>query len=128
LSRDNPGRTSCRVGEVARGFAPFSFRFDKVERFPNSAVYYLAPREASPFHEFQRRLASSGLRFAPVEFSYVPHCTIAILSQGAPAEAHAETLACPVPTEDILVSSVSFWSVDHERQEARQGETLMLGT
>lgn len=116
-----------KVGNVARGFAPFSFRFAKVERFPESNVYYLAPGDGSPFHEFQRRLADCGLRFESTPFEYVPHCTIAILAPDAPAEAHADVWACPVPAVDVQVLSVSFWSVDREQQIAQQGECIPLG-
>jgi len=117
-----------RVGEVARGFAPFSFQFDKVVRFPDSGVYYFAPHDASHFHDFQLRLADCELRFEPAAFSYVPHCTIAVLARDPSSEAHAEVLACPVPADDIRVSSVSFWSVDRSKQEARRGECISFGS
>ena len=116
-----------KVGGIARGFAPFAFRFAKVERFPESNVYYLAPGDGSPFHEFQSRLAGCGLRFESTPYAYVPHCTIAILAQDAPVEAHAEVRACPVPAGDIQVLSVSFWSVDREQQLAQRGECIGLG-
>src|SRR5258706_16433093 len=116
-----------KVGGVARGFAPFSFRFAKVERFPRSNVYYLAPGDNSAFHEFQRRLAGRGLRFEPTPFDYVPHCTIAILPIEASEAAHAEVVAFRVPSGDIRVSSVSFWSVDRVKQLAEQGARIALG-
>lgn len=117
-----------KVGGVARGFAPFSYRFAKVTRFPASNVYYLAPEETSCFHDFQARLAASGLRFAPTPYEYVPHCTIAILAEDASADTHAAVAACPVPKDVIQVSSVSFWSVDEKRQSATQGARVALGS
>jgi hypothetical protein len=75
----------------------------------------------------QRRLANCGLRFEPSPYDYVPHCTIAILPADAAAAVHAEVRACPVPLHNIEVSSVSFWSVDHSLQIARQGERIALG-
>lgn len=117
-----------RVGEVAKEFEPFSFRFRRVERFPATNVYYLAPDDSSLFHDFQHRLASCGLLFESTPFDYVPHCTIAILAQDATAEAHSEVSACRVPTDQIRVFSVSFWSVDREKQLAQQGERIGLGT
>lgn len=115
-----------RIGEVARAFAPFSFRFSGVKCFPKSSVYYLAPEDGARFHDFQRRLANCGLRFEASPYEYVPHCTIAILPADAAAEAHDEVRACPVPSDNIKVSSVSFWSVDQSRQIARQGERIAL--
>ena len=116
-----------RVAQVAQGFPPFAFRFASVERFPDSGVYYLAPHDDAAFHEFQRRLANCGLRFAPTPYDYVPHCTIAILAADADAGAHAEVRACPVPADNIEVSSVSFWSVDQAKQLVQQGERIALG-
>jgi 2'-5' RNA ligase len=115
------------VEEVARGFAPFTFRFEKVSRFPDSNVYYLSPSESSRFQRFQSRLAGCGLRFQPAPFSYVPHCTIAILPPEAAESARAEIMACPIPRDDIRVSSVSFWSVDAPNQQCYQGESVALG-
>jgi 2'-5' RNA ligase len=116
-----------RVGEVARAFAPFKFRFSGVNCFPESSVYYLAPDDDTQFLEFQRRLANCGLRFEASPYEYVPHCTIAILPANAAAAAHDEVRACTVPPENIEVSSVSFWSVDDSRQSAQQGERIALG-
>jgi len=116
-----------RVSEVAHGFPPFPFRFGRVERFPASAVYYLAPQDNRPFDAFQQRLANSGLRFEPTPYEYVPHCTIAILPPDAADAAHAEVQACPVPLESMEIASVSFWSVDRARQVPVQGECIQLG-
>src|SRR5262249_1370036 len=117
-----------RIVEVARDVQPFSFRFGSIERFPDSTVYYLAPLNEHPFHDFQRRLGASGLRFEATPYEYVPHCPIAILSAEAGKEAHAEVRACPVPAQIMDVVSVSFWSVDHHRNLAIQGERIDLGS
>lgn len=111
-----------QVGAVAQGFAPFTFQFGSVARFSGSSVYYLSPREARRFHEFQDRLARCGLRFEPVPFSYVPHCTIAILPEDAAESAHAEVMACTVPDHDIRIS------VDAPNQQCRQEERIPLGS
>ena len=118
---------SGRVAGIAGRFAPFSFQFEKVARFPDSSVYYLAARDDFHFHEFQRRLAGCGLRFEPTQYAYVPHCTVAILAPDATAEAHAEVKACAVPVGELQVSSVSFWSVDRARGVAQKGECIALG-
>ena len=117
-----------QVGAVAQGFAPFTFQFGGVARFSGTSVYYLSLREAGQFHFFQDRLARCGLRFEPVPFSYVPHCTIAILPEDAVASAHSEVMACTVPDHDIRISSVSFWSVDASNQQCYQEECIPLGS
>ena len=116
-----------RVARVARDFQPFTFRFGSVERFPESAVYYLAPLNEHPFHEFQRRLARSGLLFEPTPYEYVPHCTIAILPEDAGEETHAAVGACPISSQVMEVTSVSFWSVDPALPAAQRGKSVQLG-
>jgi len=102
---------------------------DEVTRLRSreSSAYYLSPADDIGFHDFQRRLANCGLRFEPSPYEYVPHCTIAILAADAAAEAHAEVRAFPVPSDNIRVSSVSFWSVDQSHQVAQQGQRIALG-
>lgn len=39
----------AHVGQVAKDFAPFAFRFEKIARFPDSSVYYLCPPRQCPF-------------------------------------------------------------------------------
>lgn len=76
-----------RVNRVAAGYRRFGFRFDKVLRFPQSHTYYLAPREERQFRDFQRRLADSGLRFAPTPLEYVPHwCAVSGRQGGSRAK------------------------------------------
>src|SRR5688572_18134824 len=82
-----------KVQGVARGFSPFKFRFSSVECFPNSNVYYLAPFDNRPFHDFQQRIAVCGLSFAATPYSYTPHCTIAALSNDASDNPHEELMA-----------------------------------
>lgn len=114
------------VGEVARHFPPFTFRFEKVSCFPGTTVYYLSPRESAPFFDFQRKLHDCGLSYEPTPFTYTPHCTIVILAEPN-QEAHAEIMACPVPDIEIRVASVSFYSVDALSNECHQRERLLLG-
>jgi 2'-5' RNA ligase len=114
------------VGEVARTFPPFTFRFEKVSCFPGTTVYHLSPRESAPFVEFQRKLKDCGLSYEPTPFAYTPHCTIVILTD-ANEDAHAEIMACPIPVLDIRVASVSFYAVDALSNECHQQERLVLG-
>lgn len=115
------------VGEVARKFPPFTFRFERVSLFPGTAAYYLATRESAPFFDFQRNLHDCGLSYEPTPFTYTPHCTIVILAEPNEA-AHAEIMAFPVPDIEIRVASVSFYTVDKSSNACNQHERLALGT
>lgn len=115
------------VGEVARNFPPFTFRFEKVSYFPGTNAYYLSPQESAPFFDFQRKLRDCGLLYEPTPFTYTPHCTIVVLTEPNP-ESHAEIMACPVPDKEIQVASVSFYTVDELSNACNQHERLALGT
>jgi 2'-5' RNA ligase len=116
-----------KVREAARGFAPFSFRFGTVNCFPGSNVYYLQPVEEMQFRTFQARIAASGLSFEPIPYDYVPHCTIAEVSETRGTNAREELLQCPVPDHEIPITSVSFYTVDRQTQRCYQHERVALG-
>jgi 2'-5' RNA ligase len=116
-----------KVQATAMAFSPFRFRFSGVTYFPGSTVYYLAPADAAPFHDFQRRLAASSLSFQPTPYSFTPHCTIAELSVDVASSARKELMAFEVPDYDILVESVSIYTLETEAQNCYQHERIALG-
>ena len=116
-----------KVRAVAKGFSPFKFHFGSAKRFLNSNVYYLAPSNEAPFHDFQGKIAACGLCFEPTPYSYTPHCTIAAPSDDISDEAHNELMAFPVPDHEIQVASVSFYTVETESQRCYQHERIELG-
>jgi 2'-5' RNA ligase len=116
-----------QLSDVARSFAPFEFNFAKVESFPETQVYYLAPEQTVPFVAFQRALAASSLKFEPTPFSYTPHCTIVQLHRDAPPSAHAEVATFPVPGERITISSVSLYAVNLSQNDCRLVSRFALG-
>jgi hypothetical protein len=116
-----------KVQAIARAFSPFRFRFGSVGCFPGSTVYYMAPADAAPFHEFQRRLAAGDLKFQPTPYSFTPHCTIVELSQDVPSSAHKELMEFRLPEHDIHVESVSIYTLETEAQKCYQHERIVLG-
>lgn len=116
-----------RIQVLAKAFSPFCFRFSGVTCFPGSKLYYMAPADDAPFHSFQRRIASCGLRFEPTSYSYTPHCTIAELSHAASGSRHNELMECPVPDHEIQIESVSIYTLDTEAQKCYQHERIALG-
>lgn len=115
------------VEDVAAKCAPFSFHFESVRCFPGSSVYYLSPREAKPFVEFQEELRACGLGYETTPFAYAPHCTIVNLAN-VNGDGHAEVMSCPVPHREISVTSVSFYTVDLQANCCYQRERVSLGT
>jgi len=98
-----------------------------VRCFPGSSVYYLSPREAKPFVEFQEELRACGLGYETTPFAYAPHCTIVNLAN-VNGDGHAEVMSCPVPHREISVTSVSFYTVDLQANCCYQRERVSLGT
>jgi 2'-5' RNA ligase len=127
----SPSQTIAYLAEgisaIASSFTRFTFEFFRVERFPNSRVYYFAVRDATPFHAFQHLLAGSGLQFEPIPFSYTPHCTIAELSPSADDVDHAVLRNFNVPEGTIEVSSVSFYAVNSSRNQCEHLGRIALG-
>lgn len=115
------------IQAIAKAFSPIHFRFDRVACFPGSTVYYMAPADGSPFHDFQRRISVCGLSFEPTPYSYTPHCTIAELSRDVASGAHVELMALGVPQHEIRVASVSIYTLDTEARICYQHERFSLG-
>jgi len=115
------------VAAVIRDIAPFMCEFSGVEHFAGSNVYYLAMRDETPFHSFQRLLAGSELRFEPTPFIYKPHCTIAALSTSASRADHAALAHFNAPRGHIAISSVSLYAVDHAHKKCQHLERMRLG-
>ena len=127
----SPGQTPEAITEhvrrIAKGVPPFVCPFLRVEAFPKSRVYYLALANEEPFRSFQRALAASPLHFEDTEFAYKPHCTIAALSEMAPAAAHAELAAFPIPAAGATISMLSLYAVNFSTNRCRHVDRLPLG-
>jgi 2'-5' RNA ligase len=87
------------IADVAGGVAPFTVRFERIERFPN--VLYLAPEPAEPFRRLTRELAARFPDHPPYGGAFddvIPHLTIAENAE-APFEAIADEVTPALPIE-----------------------------
>jgi GNAT superfamily N-acetyltransferase len=89
------------VDEIASSTPPIRARLGPVRRFPNSDVFYFSFVDEAPLIALHARIASSGLRFAPVSFSFVPHVTARTRAPINDAEA-SDLLALRIADEFIL--------------------------
>lgn len=122
----SPESIGTHVREISRRFSPFRCAFIGVGVFPAPQVHYLALEDETRFHEFQRALAASALRFEPTPFAYKPHCTIARLRRDD-AEAQAALAGFSVPRGRITISSVSLYSVNFANNACNLIERFPLG-
>ena len=70
------GTTS--VERVARLTAAFKMEFGEIDHFPDTGVFFIAPKDRRPFDSLHASLASSKIPFAHSRFPYNPHCTLRI--------------------------------------------------
>jgi 2'-5' RNA ligase len=94
---------------IARTSAPIRASFGPVRRFASSDVYYLSLADARPFRELQGRIASAGLRFQPVPFPFVPHCTLR--TRAPVAEHEAAALLRIRIEEEFVLDTLSLYEL-----------------
>jgi len=92
---------ACRrvVAAVAGAVAPFSVRFERIERFPT--VLYLAPEPAEPFRRLTHELAGRFPEHPPYGGAFddvIPHLTIAENAE-APFDSITAEVAGTLPIE-----------------------------
>lgn len=95
------------LAEIAATTAPFECRFNGVQKFEGTDLYYLAPENRAPFDALHRRLAASGIRFHDSPHSYNPHCTI---SGTKLDEAHQNELEALNIREPFVIDRLAVYS------------------
>jgi 2'-5' RNA ligase len=117
LSPDQDAQHVFRVvEEVGRCYLPFASAFNGIHQFSGTSVYWLAPRDRSPFDALQSALLAAGLRFESTPFSYVPHCTLSASPSVAPNH-HERLLNESFPKEEFTLAQLSLYQKVRERAE-----------
>ena len=65
----------AKLDEIAASTAPITARFGPVLHWPPS-LFVLSYAEEAPFRALHKRLATSGIRFGPTPFPFIPHTTL----------------------------------------------------
>jgi hypothetical protein len=128
----SPGQSAEHIATQVRAIAQrhesFICVFSRVEVFEGSYIYFLVVADETPFNRFQQALASSPLQFESSHFSYKPHCTIVELSEYSPAAAKTALAIFPVPRHEVMISSVSLYSVEVATRVCSFLSSYALGT
>lgn len=98
------------LGRLASDIGPLSVRFESVQRFAGTALFYLEPLPAEPLIGLHKAVAESGIRFKPSNFPFVPHCTIANLRSPA-QDGLQEVQTLAPPADAVVLHSMSLYSV-----------------
>ena len=102
------------MDRIADGFAPFAASFDKVERFPDTEIYYLTVSDPAPFQTIHEAFAKSSIRFQPSPYPFHPHCTLKLRSKPSDPEL-LELLFLDAPKGSFTLSSLSLYALPDVR-------------
>lgn len=84
------------LNEIGATTLPIHASFAGAHRFPNSDTFVMRLSDDAPFHAFRERITSTGLRFEPSQYEFVPHCTLRTRSPVSRHEAK-QLLATEIP-------------------------------
>ena len=105
---------ASEIDRIAARFAPFSAVFDKVERFPDTEIYYLTLKDPAPFREIHKAFAESAIGFQENPYPFEPHCTLKLRSTPSDSEL-LELLFLETPKEPFTLSSLSLYALPDVR-------------
>lgn len=99
------------VERIAGLTVAFKLEFAGIAHFPNTGVFYLAPKDRGPFDSLHASFASSKIPFTSSPFPYTPHCTLRL---GPEVDESVSERICsiPIPSGEMLVDSISVYAFD----------------
>ena len=101
---------ASEIDRIAGSVVPFSASFSKVERFPDTEIYYLTLKDPEPFRAIHRAFAESSIGFLPNPYPFQPHCTLKLRSKPSDPEL-LELLFLEPPKESFTLSSLSLYAL-----------------
>lgn len=118
---------ASEIDRIAGSFAPITASFSKVERFPDTEIYYLTIPDPAPFLAIHRAFADSSIRFKPNPYPFQPHCTLKLRSMPTDPEL-LELLFLDTPKESFTLSSLSLYALPDVRSCERLHTAPLRGT
>lgn len=108
----NPSQVFALLEKVAFELAPITCSLQRIETFPDTNLFYLAPSQAEKFDYVQKRIVATGLRFKETPFSFTPHCTVANLRTEDLEIGEQEIRKLPIPIEHITLDEMRVYSLN----------------
>ena len=109
-----PGRDlssiNGEIDRIASEIVPFEVSFSEIRSFPNSFVFYLAPRDRNPFDSLHRALCVSSITFSESPFAFIPHCTLRD-GKALTQDEMDGISSIPFPKESFLIDSISIYDL-----------------
>lgn len=98
------------ITAIAEKFPPFQARFDQVDTFPGSNIYFLTLADESPFFALHRAFAGSGISFQESPYPYRPHCTLILREENQEPD-FMERLSRKIPREPFTMEMLSLYTL-----------------
>jgi 2'-5' RNA ligase len=96
---------------VARLAGAFKTEFGGIAHFPNTGVYFIPPKDRTPFDALHALFVASKIPFSPSPFPYNPHCTLRVgpsVEQSVSERIHS----IAAPGGAMLLDSISVYAID----------------
>jgi 2'-5' RNA ligase len=84
------------LDEIGADTLPIGASFTRAHRFPDSDTFVMRLGDEEPIRALRDRIVSTGLRFSPAQYEFVPHCTLRTRSPVSPDDAE-QLLATEIP-------------------------------
>ncbi len=109
------GQTVREISEclenAAKKLSPFNVCFDKIDRFPNTDIYFLTLKDSPELLETQKIVSACGIKFDPTPYPYCPHCTLSLRKVFQDEQQLFDMLFLPVPQETFTLDMLSVYAL-----------------
>lgn len=99
------------LNRAARQIRPFEVCFDKVERFPNTDIYFLSLKGSEELLRAQKIVSECGIGFDPTPYPYHPHCTISLRKEIRDEQKLFDLFFLKIPAEPFRLDMISVYAM-----------------
>ena len=104
-------RVSALLEKATKKIAPFTVCFDRVDRFPNTDIYFLSLKDSPELSEAQKIVSWCGIKFDPVAYPFHPHCTLSLRKALQCEQKLLDLFFLDVPQEPFLLDMLSVYAL-----------------
>ena len=109
------GQTVREISEylenAAKQISPIHVCFDKIDRFPNTDIYFLTLKDSPQLLQAQKIVSCCGIKFDPNPYPYRPHCTLSLRKVFQDEQTLFDLLFLPVPQESFTLEMLSVYAL-----------------
>ena len=102
---------SGKLNEAAKLIHPFHVCFDKVDRFPNTDIYFLSLKDSPELMRTQKTVSESGIKFDANPYPYHPHCTLCLRKKIPDGQKLLDLFFLKIPSEPFRLDMISVYAM-----------------